>query len=213
MYKLKHSIPLKVRLLIYHIFIQSHLNFCSIVWGFSCKSNIDSLLTVQKKAMRAVMPGYVKYYYKDGVLPTHTKPAFREYNIMTVQSIIARNGLIFMGKVLRFSSEIPQSIRNLIPPNSPSHHASHETNIDWLDTYGTAQFRNTIFFKGPLLHNDYTKSCPTIYSACHNINVYKKHVKQFLIDNQSNGNPNEWEANNNIIVNISGPRKLTRART
>ena len=41
----------------------------------------------------------------------------------------------------------------------------------------------------------------------------KKHVKQFLIDNQSNGNPNEWEANNNIIVNISGPRKLTRART
>ena len=36
MYKLKHTIPLQARLLIYHSFIQSHLNFCSIFWGFSC---------------------------------------------------------------------------------------------------------------------------------------------------------------------------------
>ena len=88
MYKIKHSIPLNVHLLIYHSFIQSHLNFCSLIWGFSCKSNIDCLLTVQKKAyMRAVMPGYVRYLYKDVTLPTHTKSAFKEYKIMTVQSI------------------------------------------------------------------------------------------------------------------------------
>ena len=47
MYKIKHSIPLNVHLLIYHSFIQSHLSFCSLIWGFSCKSNIDCLLTVQ----------------------------------------------------------------------------------------------------------------------------------------------------------------------
>ena len=213
MYKIKHSIPLKVRLLIYHSFIQSHLNFCSIVWGFSCKSNIDSLLTVQKKAMRAVMPGYVRYYYKDGILPTHTKPAFKEYNIMTVQSIIAKNGLLFMGKVLRFSSEIPKSIKDLIPKNSPSHSVCHEVSNDWLDTYGTAQYRNTVFFKGPLLHNDYVNACPAIYSACHNINSYKKNAKNFLLQKQSDGSSHEWEAKNNILVHISGPRKMTRART
>ena len=65
------------------------------------------------------MPGYVTYFYKDGTLPTHTKSAFKEYKIVTIQSIIAKNGIIFMGKVLRFSSEIPLSIRNLIPINSP----------------------------------------------------------------------------------------------
>ena len=35
MYKLKKFLPLKVRLQIYHSFIQSHLNFCSLVWGFA----------------------------------------------------------------------------------------------------------------------------------------------------------------------------------
>ena len=88
--------------------------------------------------MRAVMPGCLRYFDEDGILPTHTKSAFKEYKIMTVQSIIAKNKLIFTGKVLRFSSEIPLSIRNLIPLNSPSHHQSHEATAEWLDAYGTA---------------------------------------------------------------------------
>ena len=90
MYKLKFLIPIKVRLLIYHSFIQSHLNFCSLVWGFAAKSFINELLTIQKKAIRAVMPGYIRYFYKDGVIPTHTKTAFNDFNILTVHNIIAK---------------------------------------------------------------------------------------------------------------------------
>ena len=213
MYKIKHSIPLQARLLIYHSLVQSHLNFCSSVWGFSCKSNIDSLHTVQKKAIRAVMPGYVKYYYKDGVLPTHTKSAFKEYTILTAQSVIAKNALILMSKIHMFVSNTPQSIRKLIPPNSPSHNASHNAEVDWIDIYCTAHYRNTIFFKGPLLHNDFVNKCPTVYGACKNITSYKKHTKQFLIDVQADGDIIEWEAKNNILVNINGPRKLTRLRS
>ena len=99
MYKLKHIIPLKAQLLIFHSFVQSHLNFCSVVWGFSCKSNINKLHNVQKKAIQAVIPGFVKYFYKDGIIPSHTKPAFKEYNILTVQSMIAKNALMFMRKL------------------------------------------------------------------------------------------------------------------
>ena len=98
-----------------------------------------------------------------------------------------------MGKILRFSGEIPLSIKNLILPNSPSHHASHQTNSDWLDTYGTAQYRNTIVFKGPLLHNEYANSCLASHSACNNINLYKKHARQFVLGKQSDGNLIEWE--------------------
>ena len=78
MYKLKFSIPLKARLQIYHSFIQSHLNYCSVVWGFSYNSNIEKLLTMQKKGLRSVIPGYVTYFYKNGVLPTGTKPFFKK---------------------------------------------------------------------------------------------------------------------------------------
>ena len=78
----------------YHSFVQSHINYCSLVWGFYSKSNIDSLFFKQKKGMRAVMPGYVNYKYKDGNLPGHTKSAFLEYEILTVQNLVALNALL-----------------------------------------------------------------------------------------------------------------------
>ena len=98
MYKLKFLIPIKVRLLIYHSFIQSHLNFCSLIWGFAAKNFINELFIVQKKAIRAVMPGFVRYFYKDGVIPTPTKSAFNEHKILTVHNIIAKKYIIFYVK-------------------------------------------------------------------------------------------------------------------
>ena len=76
MYKIKSSLPIQARLQIFHSFVQSHNNYCSLVWGFASRSNIESLFVNQKKAMRAVMPGYVNLFYKDGNIPAHTKPAF-----------------------------------------------------------------------------------------------------------------------------------------
>ena len=49
MYKIKKFLPLTARLQIYHSFVQSHLNFCSLLWGFSAKSNIEALFSKQKK--------------------------------------------------------------------------------------------------------------------------------------------------------------------
>ena len=73
MYKIKRHLPLEVRLQIYHSFVQSHLNFCSLVWGFAAKSHIELLFTKQKQGVRMVMPGYVNYFYKDGQLQLHTR--------------------------------------------------------------------------------------------------------------------------------------------
>ena len=43
--------------------------------------------------MRAVMPGYVNYFYKDGVTAANTKTFFTEHKILTVQSVIVKNAL------------------------------------------------------------------------------------------------------------------------
>ena len=37
--------------------------------------------------MRAVMPGYENYFYKEGKIPTHTKESFYKYNILKKVSI------------------------------------------------------------------------------------------------------------------------------
>ena len=90
MYRIKHKLPLKARLQIFQSFVQSHLNFCSLVWGFAAKFLIESLFAKQKQGMRAVMAGNMNYYYKDGELPEHTKLGFREHKVLTVQGVIVK---------------------------------------------------------------------------------------------------------------------------
>ena len=69
MYKLKKYLPLEARLQIYHSFVQSHLNYCSLVWGFAAKSHIETLFVKQKMGLSAILPGLVNYWYKDGTPP------------------------------------------------------------------------------------------------------------------------------------------------
>ena len=99
------------------------------------------------RAVPTVMPGYVKYHYKNGFLPTHTKSAFKNYSILIVQSIFARNALIFMSKVLRLTSDMPRSIIKLIQSTFPSHDASHEASPEWIYEYGSAKYKNSVFLK------------------------------------------------------------------
>ena len=151
MYKVKYFLPLKARVQIFQSFVQSHLNYCSIVWGFAAKSNIELLFRNQKKAMRAIVPGYVNYFYNDGKLPAHTKSSFYEYAILTIHGIIVRNTLLFMHKVKHFPSSLLPSIRETVPDNAPTIGSDHDNCSAWLQKYGQTWYTSSIFGKGPLL--------------------------------------------------------------
>ncbi len=49
LYKLKNILPLKARLLTFHCLVQSHVNYCSLIWGMTNKSKIEQLFTAQKR--------------------------------------------------------------------------------------------------------------------------------------------------------------------
>ena len=55
MYKIKKYLPLNARIQIFHSFVQSHVHYCSLVWGFSSKSYIETLFAKQKKRLRGVI--------------------------------------------------------------------------------------------------------------------------------------------------------------
>ena len=150
MYKLKSILPLNARIVIYHSFVQSHVNFCSLVWGFSAKSNIDKIFRSQKKGMRAIIPGYIQYRYKNGVVAGHTKSFFIEYGILTVHEIIVINALLFMIKNTYFPFSLPKSVRETIANDAPTTDSNHDTNAEWLTKYNSPVYRNSLFFKGPL---------------------------------------------------------------
>jgi hypothetical protein len=212
MYKIRNLLPIQARLQIFHSFVQSHLNFCSLIWGFSSKSNIESLFAGQKKGMRAVMPGFVNYFYKDGSPPSHTKPAFSNNKVLTVQGVIIKNALIFMHKIFCFNtpSIVPPAVRGTIPPNVPRHGSDHVSCQQWLAEYGSTHYRTSIFFKGPVLCNDqkYTDLCtPT---ALLSVKVFKNNTKRMLLEMQELGEKDEWQPENFWLYSIKGLRSSDR---
>ena len=76
LYKLKGQVPNRVLELVYNNHVQSHLNYCSDVWGLGSKIPlIIFLLHRKKKAIRSIKNGYVKYFYnkETGEIPCHKK--------------------------------------------------------------------------------------------------------------------------------------------
>ena len=208
MYKLKWQLPITARLQIYQSFIQSHLNFCSLVWGFASKSRIETLFTKQKQGMRAVASGHLNYWYRNGKPPDHTKPIFKEHEILTVHGIIAKNALLLMHKIKNMPEKLPKAIKQLFPANMPKYGSQHDENSDWLATYGNENFRSSIFYKGPILSISEYNLRMTTPSSLFSINIYKKSVKQGLIDLQSSGDDDSWPPF--LLHSLPGLRKSTR---
>ena len=211
MYKIKRFLPLKVRLQLYHSFVQSHLNYCSLAWGFAAKSKIDALFCKQKQGVRMVMPGHVNYFYKDGQQPSHTRDSFKEYNILTVHGIIAKNALILMHKIKNFPSSVPASVRNLFPNNMPTYDSTHETCAEWLQDYSGRAYRTSIFYKGPLLAITETNKNITSLPSLFSINIYKSNTKRVLLEQQSSTPLSEDDSWPIFLLNdIPGLRKSHR---
>ncbi len=208
MYKLKQYLPLQARLQIFHSFVQSHLNYCSLVWGFASKSHIEGIFRKQKMGLRAIMPGYINYRYNDGVHPAHTKQSFKEYEILTIHGIIVKNALIFMHKIRHFLTLLPLSVRETISAIAPTVRSDHVNSSSWFELYGLTSYKSTIFHKGPLLptteHNINITTLPSLFS----LNVYKKAVKALLIDLQSQSDGDEWP--NFLLYTIPGLRRSHR---
>ena len=99
MHKLKSQLSVKIRIEIYHSFVQSHKNFCSHVWVFCAKSNIESqLLYAQKKCISTLVPRFVNYKYRlDGTLPGHTKESQLLWTLKT---------FFFLKNILKFVFQI-----------------------------------------------------------------------------------------------------------
>ena len=209
LYKLKGTLPISARKNLYHSFVQSHINYCSLVWGLSSKNNIEMIFRTQKKAVRATIPGFINYFFKDGITPLHTKPSFNEYNILTIHNIIAKNVMIFMNKVHNSPSLLPPSIKNLIPDNAPIPGSTHETCLAWIDCFRTIRLRNSLFYKGPLLFAELIGLRET-YFVFSTANTFKASIKRYLFNLQTNGDDDEWQYSNFKIYTIKGLRRSER---
>ena len=199
LYRIKGILPQKTMLTLFHSFIQSHLNHCSLIWGLGTKNSIKKLFVCQKKAIRTLIPGPVNHYYNKSTdqLPTHTKETFTNLNIMTVYSLILKNLMIFMNKKNKLPQLIPQSISSLFIDHTNIENIQHTTNSepDAHDANSAptaisdrlASATNSIFIKGPRLYNEITDEANEANAPflTHTTNAYKNTVKSYLMIIQS----------------------------
>ena len=157
--------------------------------------------------MRAVIPGFINYKFKDGKIPGHTKSKFTEYKIFTIHNIIALNALILLHKIQNYPSLLPNSIRETIPEDSPIAGSTHESCENWLKIYNTSNYNRSVFFKGPLLLSGTKVNENLPLTSYISMKLYKTNVIEALRRIQSSGDACEWQNDNFLIYNYSGLRK------
>ena len=146
----------------------------------------------------------------DGIMPSHTKSYFTQFNVLTVHGVIAKNALIFMNKIRKLPQLLPISVRDTIAHDAPSHGYSYEACLDWQMKYGIACYNKSIFYKGPLMSIDPNFSELSTGTYMLSPIAYKNIIKRALLKLQSGGDEIEWEAANFPLYAIPGLRRSAR---
>ena len=95
--------------MLYNSLILPHINYCNIVWGNCNKSKLNSILLLQKKAIR--MCTHSDYL-------AHTDPIFYQLRIIKVHDIHTYQTAIFMFK---YTQNLLPLFQNIYTPNYNIH--------------------------------------------------------------------------------------------
>ena len=158
-YNLNGIVSDKVLKTVYNSFVQSHLNYCSNVWGLGSKSSINKIFTAQKKAVRAIENNFNNYFYnkETGELPCHTKEIFARNNFLTIHNLIAKNCLVSMHKV--YINITPCKISNLFDcVKDVNRNSRRDPKFFNIPRSRLVALDRTLPYKGPRLYNHVVNS-------------------------------------------------------
>lgn len=80
--KFRDIVSPKVKLLIYNALFQSHINYCTLVWGNTTQKNKLRLIRLQKKAIRHIA---------DVPYDAHTSTLFIKFNVLQLEQLYEFN--------------------------------------------------------------------------------------------------------------------------
>jgi len=167
MSKLKYFISEKSLLTLYNALVLSYLNYCNIVWGSCSQTKINSLLLLQKKAVRIC--NHSSYL-------AHTTPIFKNLKILTLNDIHTLHTSIFMYKYTT----------NLLPP-SFSNFFNYNANIHSYPTRHSSDFHlhnpKTLIAHKSIRHHgpDIWNSLPQPLKRMTSLSSFKAATKKSLL--------------------------------
>ena len=205
LYKLKGLVPNSVLKLVYNSHVQSHVNYCSNIWGLGSKNSINSIFIAQKKAIRSIENGYVNYFYnkETGEIPCHTKEIFDKNGLLTIHNIIAKNCLVAMHRIFRKS--YPTNVMAICQVNTNKRPSRHEKYFIPV-TFRLRKSDATLPYAGAKLYNYTCEAINSILEPKESkledkfLNGFKNRVNKYLIELQKNGDET-WSQKNFMLYN------------
>ena len=201
LYKLKDFLPESALKTLFHSFIQSHLNYCSTVWGLGSKNSLNKLFVAQKKAIRAIH--YKLSPNSSANTPCHTKEIFSKLNILTLPNLVAKNCLTMMHKIyLKVAPSRISSMFNIVNCNKPRRKPVYFE----LPYFRLKSTDKTISYTGSKLYNDFVNMInnylPSDAPRLQNkfMNPFKSLMTKHLLQIQNGGNES-WNDQNFILYN------------
>ena len=97
--KVRSVLTAEIMLNMYYTIVHCYLNTGIIIWGSTHNNKIDSLIKIQKKAIRII----TNSGYRD-----HTLPLFTKLKILPLQQLYYYNIILFMYKV--YKDKLPKVI-------------------------------------------------------------------------------------------------------
>ena len=163
MSQIKNFLNEHSRRLFYFSYIQSRLNYCSIIWGNCPPSTIKPLVSLQKRS--------VKMISKINSSHRSMTKIFKDLNILPLSSLVKYNTLILMHKV--FHQVCPEYIKSLFCFKNQRYSNRAivpKTNIDL--------FKMSLSFRGSKEWN----TLPYTFRELPVLSVFKAKLKVLIVD-------------------------------
>ena len=160
-------LPKNILKMLYDTLILPYLSYCSTVWGYTTRSNLNKIHILQKRAVRIMT-------HSDYLAPS--KPLFHTLKILPIYDMISLQSVLFMFKC--HNNLLPPLFQNYFKLNCHFHSYGTRNSRNYhTPLIRTSISQNSIFYYGPLQWNNLPESlkCSTSY------NYVKRNYKLLLI--------------------------------
>ena len=167
MSRLKYYIPSRTLLTIYNALIVPHLTFSILLWGNSLPTYTDKLFILQKRAIRIISNS--SFY-------AHTLPLFYRHNLLTLNDHYKYQLGIFLYR--HNNGLLPSDFHSFFHTNSYYHNYNTRGRDNLFQPLTRTVFAHSqVRSMGVLFWN----SLSTNLRSSPNINIFKKHLKKYII--------------------------------
>ena len=186
--RVKHLLPPSSLKLLYHSFIQSHLEYALPIWGGCSNQNRRQIVTIQKRAIRTITKSFIT---------AHTEPRMKKLSLLKFDDLYQLQSNLLVHDC--FYNKAPINVRNCMQRSRDTRHSLRNQSqpLDLrVPNHKTRAGSNSFTVKGPILWN----KIPHELRSDNQKQRFKKTIKNSILQNYamltSCNNPTCQDRNN-----------------